>query len=115
LRLPEPAQLGAVLDGIIKSAKLKARDLPDTIREAALQGALGLTTTEAENAFALSVVETNGIDPAVVAREKARTLKRNSLVEVVEAVTGLEDIGGLHLLKEWLGRRAGAFGATATA
>jgi len=111
--LPDVTKLGAVLDGILKSAKLKAPH--DAIREAALQAALGLTTTEAENAFALSVVETNGIDHRIVAREKAHTLKRNGLVEVVEATTSLDDIGGLGLLKEWLERRSGAFGASAKA
>jgi SpoVK/Ycf46/Vps4 family AAA+-type ATPase len=78
-----------------------------------LQSALGLTTTEAENAFALSVVETKGIDHKVIAREKARTLKRNGLVEVVEATTSLDDIGGLSHLKDWLTRRAGAFSDSA--
>jgi SpoVK/Ycf46/Vps4 family AAA+-type ATPase len=111
--LPDPARLGAVLDGILKSAKLK--NVHDVIKEAALQSALGLTTTEAENAFALSVVETRGIDPKVIAREKARTLKRNGLVEVVEATTSLDDIGGLGQLKEWLQRRGGAFSASAKA
>ena len=80
-----------------------------------MQSALGLTTTEAENAFALSVVETKGIDHKVVAREKARTLKKNGLVEVVEATTSLDDIGGLGLLKDWLIRRGGAFSASAKA
>ncbi len=98
--LPGIPELGSVLDGIVKSAKLK--DLRETEREAALQSALGLTTTEAENAFALSVVETKGIDPRIIAREKARTLKKNGLVEVVEATTSLDDIGGLGLLREWL-------------
>ena len=111
--LPDPARHGIVLHGILKSAKHKAPH--DAIREAALQSALGLTTTEAENAFALSVVETKGIDHKVVAREKARTLKKNGLVEVVEATTSLDDIGGLGLLKEWLMRRGGAFGASAKA
>ena len=111
--LPDPVQLGTVLDGILKSAKLKAPH--DAIREAALQSALGLTTTEAENAFALSVVETNGIDHRLVAREKAHTLKRNGLIEVVAATTGLDDIGGLGLLKEWLQGRGGAFSASAKA
>jgi len=83
--------------------------------KAALQSALGLTTTEAENAFALSVVETNGIDHRIIAREKAHTLKRNGLLEVVAAVTGLDDIGGLDHLKEWLKRRSGAFSASAKA
>jgi AAA+ superfamily predicted ATPase len=105
--LPGPDQLEAVLSGIIESAGLNALSQAD--REAALQSALGLTTFEAENAFALSVVETQGIDPTVVAREKARALKRNGLVEIVRAETRLDDIGGLVLLKEWLTRRASAF------
>jgi len=109
--LPDSAQLGTVLDGILKSAKIK--NVHEVVRESALQSALGLTSTEAENAFALSVVETNGIDHKVVAREKARTLKRNGLVEVVEATTSLDDIGGLNHLKDWLTRRAGAFSASA--
>jgi SpoVK/Ycf46/Vps4 family AAA+-type ATPase len=109
--LPGSTELGTVIDGIVKSAKLK--NLPETTREAALQSALGLTTTEAENAFALSVVETKSIDPKIVAREKARTLKKNGLVEVVEATTSLDDIGGLGLLKDWLTRRAGAFSESA--
>ena len=111
--LPDVTQLGTVLDGIIKSAKIK--NLHEVMREAALQSALGLTTTEAENAFALSVVETKGIDHKIIAREKARTLKKNGLVEVVETTTSLDDIGGLGLLKEWLVRRAGAFSESAKA
>jgi SpoVK/Ycf46/Vps4 family AAA+-type ATPase len=109
--LPDPEKLGTVLDGIIKSAKLK--NVHEVVRESALQSALGLTTTEAENAFALSVVETKSIDHKIIAREKARTLKKNGLVEVVEATTSLDDIGGLGLLKEWLQRRAGAFSESA--
>jgi len=111
--LPGHIQLGTVLDGILKSAKLPAPN--DSIREGALQSALGLTTTEAENAFALSVVETNGIDHKIISREKAHTLKRNGLIEIVETTTGLDDIGGLDQLKEWLQRRGGAFNATAKA
>ncbi len=111
--LPDIAQLGVVLDGIMESANLKT--LHEVLRESALQSALGLTTTEAENAFALSVVETNGIDSKIIAREKARALKRNGLVEVMEATTSLDDIGGLGLLKEWLDRRGGAFSASAKA
>ncbi|MCB1093829.1 MAG: AAA family ATPase, partial [Verrucomicrobiae bacterium] len=35
------------------------------------------------------------------------------LVEVIEAGVGLDDVGGLDLLKEWLQRRAGAFSKAA--
>jgi SpoVK/Ycf46/Vps4 family AAA+-type ATPase len=109
--LPGPTQLGTVLDGIVKSAKLK--NVHEVVRESVLQSALGLTTTEAENAFALSVVETKDIDPKIIAREKARTLKKNGLIEVVEVTTSLDDIGGLNHLKDWLIRRASAFSESA--
>jgi AAA+ superfamily predicted ATPase len=113
LSLPDGNQLGVVLDGILAANNLQQPH--EVIRESALQSALGLTTTEAENVFALSVIETQGIDHQVIAREKARTLKRNGLIEVVEGHTSLQDIGGLDQLKEWLERRAGAFSASAKA
>jgi AAA+ superfamily predicted ATPase len=111
--LPGPAQLGGVLDNIVRSAKISP--LEPANREASVRAALGMTSTEAENAFALSVVGTKGIDPVVIAREKAHTLKKNGLVEVVEARQGLGDIGGLESLKNWLRSRASAFGDAARA
>jgi hypothetical protein len=111
-RLPTTTELAVVLDGIVASARLKS--LTHETREAALRSALGLTTTEAENAFALSVIESQSIDPATIAREKANTLKHGGLVEVIPASTRLADIGGLQHLKEWLQGRAGSFHSRAT-
>jgi len=111
LDLPDVTMLGNVLDGILSSAGQPPVD--DAIRESVLHAALGLTTMEAENAFALSIVECRRIDPILVAREKARTLKRGGLVEVVESKPGLEDVGGLDALKRWLSQRRPAFGAAA--
>ncbi len=111
MALPGKPELSAVLDGIIASGGIL--EPKAETREAALQSALGLTTTEAENAFALSIVETQGISPSVIAREKARTLKKSGLVEIVENTTSLEQVGGLENLKAWLTRRAGAFSESA--
>jgi SpoVK/Ycf46/Vps4 family AAA+-type ATPase len=111
LELPGIARLGGVLDGILQSAN--QAELGEDAREKILHAALGLTTMEAENAFALSIVESGGVDPALVAREKARALKRGGLVEVIEAKPNLEDIGGLDSLKRWLSQRRPAFGAAA--
>ena len=111
--LPDSAALSAVLDGIIASAHLPAMDA--AVRECVLANALGLTTTEAENVFALSVVEAKAIDPHIIAREKASALKRNGLVEIIQTSTSLQDVGGLGNLKEWLRRRARAFGRAAKA
>lgn len=105
--LPDKAQLGHVLNGICESAQLKP--LEDEERETVLDAACGLTTIEAENAFALSVVERKTVDCKVVAREKAQAVKKNGLLEIIETSESLDSIGGLDLLKEWLVQRRDAF------
>lgn len=105
--LPGKEQLATVLDAITDSAKLPAIGEPE--RELVLEAAGGMTTIEAENAFALSIVEKGDVEAAVVAREKANALKSGGLIEVINAPATLDDIGGLHALKDWLQQRREAF------
>ena len=107
--LPGKEELGVVLGGIMESAGIKPDSMEQEAREKAIDAASGLTTIEAENAFALSVVESKGINPAIVAREKAQAVKKNGLLEIVETTESLESIGGLDLLKEWLVQRKDAY------
>jgi SpoVK/Ycf46/Vps4 family AAA+-type ATPase len=74
-----------------------------------LDAALGMTTIEAENAFALSVVEAGKVCPMIVAREKANEVKKNGLLEICDTVPSLDEIGGLDQLKRWLIERKDAF------
>jgi len=102
--LPGEPELRQVLTGIVEST---GRTMPSAEATAALiDAARGMTT---EDAFSLSVVETDGLTPAVVAREKAQAVKKNGLVELVEKTESFESIGGLDLLKEWLLKRREAF------
>ena len=105
--LPDKEQLGLVLAGILESAKIDP--LEADLRDRVLDAAGGLTTIEAENAFALSVVQCKGIDPAVIAREKAQAVKKNGLLEIIETSESLDSIGGLEVLKAWLQKRKLAF------
>jgi hypothetical protein len=109
--LPGKAELGVVLDGVCDCAK--TRRLKADAREAALDAATGLTTVEAENAFALSIVESKAISPQIIYREKAQTVKKGGLLEFVDAQETLEGVGGLDLLKNWLIQRKNAFGPKA--
>src|SRR5260221_8960916 len=105
--LPGAEQLGNVLRGIAKSAKLpepKSEMISDLV-----DAARCMTTTEAENACALSVVETGGFNAVVIAREKAQAVKKNGLLELIETQESLASIGGLDVLKEWLLKRREAF------
>src|ERR1044071_60648 len=110
-KLPGKEELSMVLDGVLESAEIKTLAAP--IREAALDAASGLTTIEAENALALSVVETKGIDSAVIAREKAQAVKKSGILELAETGESLDSIGGLDVLKSWLLKRKDAFGQKA--
>lgn len=109
--LPGKHELRTVLGGIMESAGIKSME--DEVRDKAIDAASGLTTIEAENAFALSVVESKFIDPVIVAREKAQAVKKNGLLELIETKESLDSIGGLDVLKEWLLKRRHAFGQKA--
>ncbi|MHA3774845.1 AAA family ATPase [Verrucomicrobiota bacterium sgz303538] len=105
--LPDAAALQQVLEGIVEST---GKPPPDENMTAALiDAARGLTTTEAEDAFALSVVEAGELSPVVVAREKAQAVRKNGLLELIETKESLGSIGGLDQLKEWLLKRREAF------
>ena len=67
--------------------------------DAVLDSAKGLTTPEAEDAFALSVVESGAFSPAVISREKAAAVKKNGLLQIVASNVNPDDIGGLEFLK----------------
>jgi hypothetical protein len=109
--LPDKEKLGVVLDGIARSAGLAIPE--NDARELLLDAACGLTSIEAENAFALSVVESGKLSAQIVAREKASEVKKGGLLEVFPVVASLEDIGGLDCLKGWLMQRRDAFGQEA--
>jgi hypothetical protein len=105
--LPGKEQLNAVLSGIMESANIKTME--NDQREKVIDAASGLTTIEAENAFALSVVQNKHVDPVIVAKEKAQAVKKNGLLELIETKETLDSIGGLDVLKEWLLKRRHAF------
>lgn len=108
--LPDREQLRNVVDSITKANDIKLKK--ESI-ELALDAASGLTTMEAENAFALSIIETKTITPAVVQREKANTVRKNGLLEIIDSKVSLDDIGGLENLKLDLTEKRNLFTAGA--
>lgn len=107
--LPDRETLDSILSSIADSAKVAVNGNRDAI----LDAAAGLTTSEAEDAFALSVVEEHDFVPAVVFREKSNTVKKNGMLEILEPKTTLGDIGGLENLKDHLNSIKGLFGKAA--
>lgn len=97
-KLPDKPQLLTVLSTIAQEASINLNGNTEPI----LDAASGLTTQEASDAFAMSVVECGDIKPEIVAREKAQTVKKNGILEIVDTPITLDDIGGLDLYKNHL-------------
>ena len=117
MQLPRVPELLDILEGIIEGSQLKGNLIPTTARRLELvEAALGLTTSEAENAFALSLIRPRiaklkeAWDPRIVMEEKCLALKKSGLLEYIPVSTaGLKDVGGLRNLKNWLSQRKNAF------
>jgi len=88
-------------------------EVNDQQAEAAAEAARGLTTVEAEDIMALSLVTERTLDPTMIAREKAVAIGRDGILELVEPTETADDVGGLDNLKGWLTKRRNAFGKEA--
>ena len=95
------------------AASVKGKKVQDITNEA-IKALSGLSTAEAENALALSIIETGEFTPSVIYREKIGAVKRSGLLEIVDPdPQGLDAIGGLESLKSWILKRKKAYSSSA--
>jgi len=82
-------------------------------QEKIIQAGMGMTFSEADNAFAKTFIEysANKSEPLakLVVREKAIAVKKSGILEYYEPKQTADDIGGLENLKAWLKMRSKAF------
>ena len=100
------------MDGIGASLGEEVIDLTPAGRERLLRAALGLTAAEAEAVFARALVNDGRLtddDLALVLEEKKQAVRRSGILEFYEAEEGMEQVGGLELLKAWLMKRYQGF------
>ncbi len=74
----------------------------------AVEAARGLTEFEAETAFALSLVMKKKFCPQIITEQKKQMIRRTGLMEFWPPVP-IDQVGGLELLKQYLGNRMKAF------
>jgi len=123
--LPDRTEIAGVLDSAIavlpefkKDGKtpLRAAAAPEDVREAAIDAAIGLSGEEAAACFARSLVESNKIDPVLIANEKKRVIARERVLEWYDPLPGgMDAVGGLENLKAWLKSRTSAYSPAARA
>jgi SpoVK/Ycf46/Vps4 family AAA+-type ATPase len=109
LDLPGLPEIEEALEGIIEPNRDSiAVDLSSEDRQRLLQAALGLTLSEAENAFARSIAidgKLDATDIELVLEEKRQTIRKSGLLEFIPPEGSMADIGGLENLKRWLEKR----------
>ncbi len=114
--LPDTTELRSMLDTMIEnnaSGSGRIRITADaTTLENLVQAARGLTMSEAENAFAMAMVndgELTATDITVVLEEKRQVVSKSGLLDFVGGSLDLDAVGGLNNLKRWLSRRKGSW------
>ncbi|MFQ5417236.1 MAG: AAA family ATPase [Myxococcota bacterium] len=114
LPLPNDVEIQAIFQKLVEhSNDIEPEQEP--LREA-VRAALGLSSTEAMRVFRKALQIAGGINARaveVIVREKRRALRRTPALTFHEQQRGLEDLGGLGELKQWLAQRRRAFGPEA--
>lgn len=122
--LPDRTEVSTILDDIISAQRgenepfevARERIAPNGVRDAAIDAALGLSVNEMENCFALSLAATRRIEPSSVASEKKSVIAREKVLTWYDPdPRGLDAVGGLGVLKQWLRVRRTAFSPAARA
>lgn len=109
--LPNFNEIEAVLDEMIRVNQQTGRiqiSLTNEEKERLAKAALGLTLSEAENAFARAMVEDGRLDindVKVILQEKEQIIKKTGILEFIASDLKIEDVGGLENLKRWLSKR----------
>ncbi|MBC8137775.1 MAG: AAA family ATPase [Fibrella sp.] len=111
-QLPTIQDLDRLLESIIQSVRGDTRinvNLTPLEREQVLKSASGLTSIEAENVFAKSLVEKRRFDIDVILGEKEQIIRKSGILEYFRASDSFADVGGMDLLKNWMEQRTTSF------
>ena len=107
--LPKLDDIKSKLDKMLAvNSKINTANLSDEDKDKLCKAALGLTMQEAENAFALAMVNDGRLDIKdlnVILEEKMQVIRKTGMLEYVQSDYKMEDIGGLENLKKWLLKR----------
>jgi len=100
-QLPDTPQLAEIARGVAAEAD----ELPDNEAfDRVLDAARGLTRSEAENAFSLSLVRHGRLDPETLWQLKAQQVRKSGLLTIHQGGDSFSQLGGLANLKQFARR-----------
>jgi len=114
--MPDEPTIAALLDEMVASNANVSVTATDEDRERLVKAAVGLTTSEAENAFARAIAVDGSLDASdieIILEEKRQTIRKSGTLEFISAGPTFDDVGGLDNMKRWLTKRKNAWLAAA--
>ena len=115
--LPTLSEIKAKFDKMItQNTQIDTSGLDEEGKEKLCKAAMGLTLQEAENAFALAMVNDGKVDVSdldIILSEKMQVIKKTGILEFVNTDIKISDVGGLENLKSWLNKRNNSWSESA--
>jgi ATP-dependent 26S proteasome regulatory subunit len=114
---PNREELKSTLYSVITPVITKAPNIKqetEKAESALIDAVTGLTLPEAESAFAKSVVMHKKLDIPTILREKQQIIRKTNILEFFISDVGMDHVGGLGNLRDWLKQRKMAFTAEAS-
>lgn len=116
IEMPETAtKQGALIGKGLKKLVGEIYETNKAVIDKATEAAAGLSTIEAENAFAISANIAGKLDPRIIQDAKKQAIKQTDVLEFISNDELMENVGGFGAYKEWLELRKGAFSPEAKA
>jgi ATP-dependent 26S proteasome regulatory subunit len=108
ISLPSIDDISELVDRLV-GKKLK---VSDEDREKLLKACQGLTRCRISRVLAKCLAKSGKVDESAIAQvieEKRQTIRETGILEFIPVQSGLESVGGLENLKEWVKLRYGSF------
>lgn len=106
--LPTLAELKTLLNDMIDGNEQVKTDLTEEEKDVLCKAALGLTSQEAENAFARAMIAKGQLtikEIDIIMDEKCQVIKKTGILEFIKTPCNIDDVGGLENLKRWFKKR----------
>jgi ATP-dependent 26S proteasome regulatory subunit len=108
--LPTRPQVIEQLSGMEEYLEMKELPVPEgREREAIIHGLVGMTSTEIQNVLKKSVAKNKCIDLSEITAEKEQVIRKTGLLEYITKLGDMKNVGGMDLIKDWLGDAYYAF------
>lgn len=109
-QLPSKEQLREKFTEVLDKYKDSlSAPVTEKLLDMAAENASGLTGVKAENAVALSIATSRGVDIEVIRKEKQAAVKQSGVLEYIPHSESIDTLGGFDVLKDHVSKRRAFF------